>query len=494
MHSCFSGRLNVRHYAIVHQLLNKQSNQINKFLIQSINEDVIGKKIMEEQIHQYYQSYYIKSEKSEESEEFSLNYNFEFYSIGDVLFALSALESVDGAEEIQLFIEAVRIIYSIILIEILFIDVSADNLYYSREKARGLLGNYLYIDNELNKKVQTTLHWEGENNKYYNEIFTKDFLIQLIVQSYPIDSGNPAYKFNYTNRYNPGSTRTVKINFISAFINILSIKMLRKRTVNIKSPQINNLVEYSQKYISPIPIWSLDFVNSFFKELGEKYRVRRQNPKMPLNNFISNISELPESIDKMSPINISKEIKRILEEGIATIQNDRFNNETEKVNEFFSNSISERENNEKAKGSSYYSALLNSDLESNDVFKLNLSEKTANEKVKYFTLFSNVYYEEKWKEVLIKVMEIFIKNKPNNFNKILELCNHWKTLKISNCQQKEYSRLNIDIKDDNYKNGVWVHSHLSAQAVITNCIKIIQVCGFNPENVFAVYCINKKSK
>ncbi len=229
-------------------------------------------------------------------------------SIGDILFLLQQITIQKSDYETKKFVEGVKIIYSIRLIRHMFVENINEERDNYVKKERRILGEFLYNTEGLgllsaNREMVVVSNIRGNYFLNYN---IKNFMFNSLISRYiKIDRNSKgaikriAYNANnyeaaYEFPYNSGSTDNLVINFTSFIVNLLDIKVLEDRinqygyATKIKKP--DGYDDWENKYIAVLPVWSLDFIDIFFKKIKRKATVK-ENSKDEYSIFIKRLLE-----------------------------------------------------------------------------------------------------------------------------------------------------------------------------------------------------------
>jgi len=229
-------------------------------------------------------------------------------SIGDILFLLQQITIQKSDYETKKFVEGVKTIYSIRLIRHMFVENINEERDNYVKKERRILGEFLYNTEGLgllsaNREMVVVSNIRGN---YFLNCNIKNFMFNSLISRYiKIDRNSKgaikriAYNANnyeaaYEFPYNSGSTDNLVINFTSFIVNLLDIKVLEDRinqygyATKIKKP--DGYDDWENKYIAVLPVWSLDFIDIFFKKIRRKATVK-ENSKDEYNIFIKRLLE-----------------------------------------------------------------------------------------------------------------------------------------------------------------------------------------------------------
>lgn len=306
-----------KHYsAILLELMKQSSENMNKYLVRSLvkrKDDITSKSkilVLNEDINSISE----RDEKLRNStilEIISPDALPENISIGDVLFILQQLIIQKSDYETKKFVAGVKIIYSIRMIRHLFID--EDN-----KKARVILGEFLY--NTENIKLMRTERGSntkrdvfiGNVNKFVKDNMKTSLLLNCLISRYSsINSNNDtnevivrkAYKFDYSAAYNfaynGGSTGNLLISLTSFILNLIDLSVIKER-VGLKATDRftigeNEYDDWKKVYVAAIPIWSIDFINTFIDKLPRAVDLAL---KVEVKEYLDYVSGFLDAIQK----------------------------------------------------------------------------------------------------------------------------------------------------------------------------------------------------
>ncbi len=412
-------------------------------------------------------------------------------SIGDILFLLQQITIQKSDYQTKKFVEGVKIIYSIRLIRHMFVENIDEERGNYVKKERRILGEFLYNTERLgllsaNREMlavssikESDFFKDNINNFVFNSLISRytklDRNSKGAIKRIAYNANN--YEAAYEFPYNPGTTDNLVINFTSFIVNLLDIKVLEDRinqySNSIKLEKPDRYAEWENKYIAVLPVWSLDFIDIFFKKIKRKAMLK-ENSEDEYNIFIIKLLKGIQDViidivnDNAYLYNSNAEeteeqycrlVRAFTKNPILSLEN--FDDSTEIINQI---GIWYKESEEKNK--------------ENKKEKSKEKNKYTGTKPKKLTIFNDEYSVKYWSEVLQTLIGVLFDQKPDNY-KLIKGDMRLQRLKISN---EKFTKGKKIISE---KYNEYINTTFDADTIYNLC-KLAMDATYNNENDFKV--------
>ncbi len=469
-------------------------------------------------------------------------------SIGDVLFILQQLSVQKSDYQTRKFIAGIRIVYSMRIIRHIFIE---DN----RLMARRILGEFLY-NTESNKllplekdsgdrrdmfivrnvSIQEYVKNAISDNNYLNCLISR-FTVINNENTFDNPRSRDAYKDNYISSYEyiytGGATNNIVINVTSFILNLLDLDIINNR-LDLKRDDVfkASYETWVSENIAVLPVWSLDFIEQFFKKIGRMTELSlKENKEVvasvkinsePITSHVQESMNSGENVTKTSDT-VSKQDSNPAPDTIqspatetyvanteATVEKNKSENTKsyvyyigkflEAIKKTIENITCENKHLHESnlveaytKNPVLYPGLLESptDKEFAEILEKLWNTKDYKIKVKNIQILKSEVKFKNYEETLIKVIEKLCSVKPTNLKLITE-SEKLKVLDISNekprrGQGKERKPLS-SIKDDNGNSkGLYLKTKFSDEKILELCQTAMEVTGNKKEDFKLIY-------
>ena len=241
------------------------SSHLNKFVIKKINELMMKEKDIIDSDEKSNNPRPKESVIDDIETTETLKTVPEDYCIGDVLKSLNEINNRYNDSTMQKFIEGMKILYSIRILKLIFI---AENW----KETRIIIGELMHAGQ------YSQFNYDPGDVEVILKGLTKNYYLQFFISHYnqPSKSKKEAqFEPTYIHRFNLGSSKNFTIDLSSFVANLLDLKLIDDRVNNgqFDLEKMEKIENWRKEYVAALPVWSLDFIDNFFKKVPREYEL-----------------------------------------------------------------------------------------------------------------------------------------------------------------------------------------------------------------------------
>ena len=391
-------------------------------------------------------------------------------SIGDVLFILRQVNIQKSDYDTIKLVEGIKIIYSLRMLKLMFIDNNDST-------ARKILGDLLYNTDKI--KLMSLGRDNYVDFNFKGKSFENQFWFESIVRYYSKDERAEELAIVYDAKYQiekQNSTKFCCVNFTSFITNLLDCKTMKERNSDLIIDKKDNLeIQYfKREYVAALPVWSLDFISYFFKNIRRSYDLM---VKTKINNEHEHIIAFFAGCENL----ISK-----------IIENNRFSCDI-KLKQAFEKKPVINKNIIKNNLKDYFDTILNDYITS-------IQKKTDDNETNYNNTIPQIVkilgndeedFENKWFNVVTRTVEKLYKINPQKVTKDLNDIDN--DFKISNkSANTNFTGYNTHELNDS-ATMICVKKRIGGNRCVNFCKKAIKKFSLSDDS-FEIISINRSEK
>jgi|GEM_PF-1825854 len=471
--SYFKKNMPLRYLKIFDEFNGIDSNHLNIFVIQKISKLFMKEKDTPNFDDKSNGKKPKGSIKDQEPE--TLKIVPEDHCIGDVLQLLNDIYNIYNNSTTQKFVEGMKILYSIRILKLIFI---AENW----TETRIIIGELMHGGQFWGK-----LDYQFEkSDKDLKDLFMNSYYLQFFIAHYnKLDKAKREMLFEpaYHYKFNPGSTKYYTIDLSSFIANLLDLEVINKRVTNenFNADEKMKIQKWRKEHVAALPVWSLDFIDYFFKKLPRKIELStkmkgdsesRQNATEIFASFIDVCIEIIGENEFMHDIECQK--NKRLADVIQTTLESIIGEDTFDVE--FVKTLANR-------GSVPFDEKLIANLQPVLKEKISLKNKT----LRAIKIFDKLYYVTRGYELLTKTIAVLIGKDKSKYETLKE-SNELKALNIVESVNNDRKQQRLELPPDVFLKSIYITTTRSNDQNLELCKSAFRAIGSDYQDNFEVYC------